>query len=99
MSNEIESLIRQLADALLRELQAQTGNGKKRKGAKPATDFAQLPDDARVDVRTVSMLFGCATATVWRRVGAGIIPAPERIGGSTRWRAGDLRLALKDMKH
>ncbi|MBF4041895.1 transcriptional regulator [Burkholderia pseudomallei] len=57
--------------------------------------FAQLPDDARVDVQTVAALYGCSVATAWRRVRSGLIPSPERIGGTTRWRAGDLRLALR----
>jgi predicted DNA-binding transcriptional regulator AlpA len=55
--------------------------------------FDQLPDDARVDVKVVALLDGCSVATAWRRVRAGILPEPEHIGGTTRWRVGTLRAA------
>lgn len=59
-------------------------------------DFDQLPDDALTDVGVVATLYSCSKATVWRRVKSGHIPEPRRAGlGSTRWRVGDIRIALK----
>ncbi len=56
--------------------------------------FDVYPDAAFVDVRTVGLLFGCAVPTVWRRVRRGVIPAPHRIGVSTRWNVSELRRAF-----
>lgn len=56
--------------------------------------FADAPDDARVRLNTVTALFGVSGNTVWRRVKAGLIPAPFKDVGATYWKAGDLRRAL-----
>lgn len=57
--------------------------------------FDDLPDSAFVAVPVVCMLFGCSTATVWRRVRDGQLPMPYRLGlRTTRWRVADLRVAL-----
>lgn len=64
---------------------------------KPAYDsqafrnFDQLPDSAKIDVKAVAAVEGCSVATVWRRVSSGLLPAPEKIGGTTRWRVGAIR--------
>ncbi|SAL75811.1 hypothetical protein AWB74_04879 [Caballeronia arvi] len=62
--------------------------------SKALVSFDSLPDSAHVDVRTVAGLYGCSTPTVWRRVNAGLIPAPRKFGMSTRWNVGDLRASL-----
>lgn len=49
---------------------------------------------ARVALPEVCDLFGISPATVWRRVKQGLIPAPIKEGGTTRWLVGDLRRAL-----
>jgi predicted DNA-binding transcriptional regulator AlpA len=56
--------------------------------------FSDAPDDARVRLNTVTALFGVSSNTVWRRVKAGLIPAPHKDVGATYWKAGDLRRAL-----
>ena len=57
--------------------------------------FEELPDSAFVPLNVVCALFGCSTATVWRRVRAGRLVQPHRIGlRTTRWRVGDLRNEL-----
>jgi hypothetical protein len=56
--------------------------------------FDDLPDCARAALPVVCKLYDAAPATVWRRVKAGLIPAPVKEGGSTRWVVGDLRRAL-----
>lgn len=56
--------------------------------------FDSLPDSAHIDVRTVAGLYGCSVPTVWRRVAAGLIPAPKKFGHSTRWNAGEIRANL-----
>lgn len=64
--------------------------------ADPALNsFDELPNSAFVAIPVVCNLFGCSTATVWRRVRDGQLPAPYRIGlRTTRWRVADLRTAL-----
>lgn len=56
--------------------------------------FDDLPDTARAALPVVCSLYAVGPATVWRRVKSGIIPAPIKEGGSTRWIVGDLRRAL-----
>jgi predicted DNA-binding transcriptional regulator AlpA len=57
-------------------------------------DFDELPNAAAVDVRTVAALCACNVATVWGRSKHGGLPAPRKIGGSTRWNVGELRKVL-----
>jgi predicted DNA-binding transcriptional regulator AlpA len=57
--------------------------------------FDSLPDSALVPQAVTQGLYACSAATVWRRVKSGAIPAPIKIVGSTRWRVGDLRKALR----
>ncbi|NUX58713.1 helix-turn-helix transcriptional regulator [Paraburkholderia youngii] len=57
-------------------------------------DFDELPDAAAVDVYTVAALCACNVATVWERAKRGALPAPFKIGGSTRWNVGQLRKVL-----
>lgn len=56
-------------------------------------NFDRLPDSARVDVRVVAAIRGISTVTVWRRAKQGLLPAPQKDGGATRWLVGDLRRA------
>jgi predicted DNA-binding transcriptional regulator AlpA len=35
------------------------------------------------------------TRTIWRWASAGVIPAPLRIGGSTRWRRSDIEALIE----
>lgn len=61
--------------------------------------FDELPDSANVPVQVVCALFGCSTATVWRRVRSGHLVAPRRFGmRTTRWSVADLRAALVKVK-
>ena len=58
-------------------------------------NFDSLPDSANVRLPVVAALFACAGATVWRRVSAGTLPAPRKLGARvTAWNVGDLRRAL-----
>ena len=64
------------------------------------TRFPSQPDDALIDVRVVGALLGRSTASVWRDVSHGRLAQPRRVGaGSTRWRVGDVRAALKEISH
>lgn len=56
--------------------------------------FDSLPDNARAPLPVVCALYSVSDETVRRRVKAGLIPAPIKEGGSTRWIVGDLRKAL-----
>ena len=58
-------------------------------------NFDSLPDSANVRQPVVQGLFGCSSATVWRNVKKGIIPAPKKLSERvTAWNVGDLRKAL-----
>lgn len=57
--------------------------------------FDQLPDAASVRLPVVQALFACSDETVRRRVKAGLIPAPRKLGPRiTAWNVGELRRAL-----
>lgn len=43
-----------------------------------------------VDAKTAARLCGIGTSTFWRWDGAGRIPRPVRLGGTTRWRLAEL---------
>lgn len=57
-------------------------------------NFDNLPDLAHVDVKVVAVLYGKSVNSVWRDSKSGLIPLPDRFGGSTRWQVGRLRRAL-----
>ena len=53
--------------------------------------FEEMPNDAFVSPAVIACLEGCSMPTFYRRVAAGLLPAPKRIGGSSRVRVGDYR--------
>jgi predicted DNA-binding transcriptional regulator AlpA len=58
-------------------------------------NFDSLPDSANVRLPVVQALIGCSSATVWRMVKRGTLPAPRtRSERVTAWNVGDLRKAL-----
>lgn len=58
-------------------------------------DFDSLPDAAHVRLPVVQALYACSDETIRRRVKAGQIPAPRKLGPRlTAWNVGDLRRAL-----
>lgn len=58
--------------------------------------FQSLPDDALIDTWVVSALLARSRASIWRDVANCRLAQPVRIGSrSTRWRAGDVRAAMK----
>jgi predicted DNA-binding transcriptional regulator AlpA len=58
-------------------------------------DFDSLPDAANVRQPVVEALFACSSATVWRRVKDGRLPAPRKLSDRvTAWNVGELRRAL-----
>lgn len=58
--------------------------------------FPSLPDDALIEIRPVCALLGRSSASIWRDVANGRLAQPVRVGSrSTRWRAGDVRAAMK----
>ncbi len=60
--------------------------------------YKAAPDEAFVRQPVVEALFACSSATVWRRVKSGLIPAPVKLSErSTAWRVGDLRAALASL--
>jgi predicted DNA-binding transcriptional regulator AlpA len=58
-------------------------------------NFDFLPDAANVRQPIVEALYACSSATVWRRVKDGTIPAPRKLSARvTCWNVGALRRAL-----
>jgi predicted DNA-binding transcriptional regulator AlpA len=53
--------------------------------------FNEMPDDALVSPAVIACLEDCSMPTFYRRVAAGLLPAPNRIGGSSRVRVGNCR--------
>jgi predicted DNA-binding transcriptional regulator AlpA len=60
--------------------------------------FGEMPDDALVAPAVIACLEDCSMPTFYRRVDAGLLPAPKRIGGSSRVRVGDYRRILVKRK-
>lgn len=57
-------------------------------------NFDALPDSALVPSKVVRLWDGgISEATLWRRIGAGLLPKPEPVGG---WLVGKLRIARAD---
>jgi predicted DNA-binding transcriptional regulator AlpA len=53
--------------------------------------FNELPDDALVAPGVIACIEHCSMPTFYRRVDAGLLPSPVRIGGSSRVNVGDYR--------
>jgi predicted DNA-binding transcriptional regulator AlpA len=51
--------------------------------------FSEMPDDALDLPAVIACIEDCSLPTFYRRVAAGLFPAPCRIGGSSRVRVGD----------
>lgn len=59
--------------------------------------FDSLPDSAFVRQHAVEGLFCCSSATVWRHIQQGRIPAPVRFSSRiTAWNVGALRIVLRN---
>ena len=72
-----------------------TQEATRQKLASQLTLFDNLPDSAFVDLKVVSALLARSNASIWRDVAQGRLAKPLRAGlRSTRWRVGDVRLAL-----
>jgi predicted DNA-binding transcriptional regulator AlpA len=72
----------------------QPGDHIKHRVDRALETFPLLPDEALIEIRTVSALLGRSKASIWHDVAAGRLVAPVKVGGSTRWRVGDVRAAL-----
>ena len=58
-------------------------------------NFDSQPDSAYVRQPVVQGLFAISSATVWRMVKRGTLPAPRKLSERvTAWNVGDLRKAL-----
>ena len=57
--------------------------------------FKALPDDALVDLKTVSTLASRSRSSIYRDIQLGHLGKPIRLGKiSSRWRVGDVRAYL-----
>lgn len=58
-------------------------------------NFDSLPDSAHIRAPIVQALIGCSSATVWRMVKRGTLPAPRKLSERvTAWQVGELRRYL-----
>lgn len=55
--------------------------------------FDELPDSAQVRQPVLEALEGVSPTTIWRRVKAGLLPKPRKIGNTVSWNVGELRKA------
>ena len=59
------------------------------------TNYDSFPDSAHVRLPVVQALVGCSSATVWRMVKRGTLPAPRKLSDRvTAWNVGELRKTL-----
>ena len=77
----------------------QRGDNIKRRVDRALETFPLLPDEALIEIRTVSALLGRSRASIWRDVAAGRLVAPVKLGGSTRWPVGGVRAAMVGASH
>jgi predicted DNA-binding transcriptional regulator AlpA len=77
----------------------QRGDNIKRRVDRALETFPLLPDEALIEIRTVSALLGRSRASIWRDVAAGRLVSPIKVGGSTRWPVGGVRAALAGAGH
>jgi predicted DNA-binding transcriptional regulator AlpA len=57
--------------------------------------FDSLPDSASVRLPVVAALKACSSATIWRMVKRGDLPAPRKLSQRiTAWNVGELRKSL-----
>lgn len=49
-----------------------------------------------LSIKDVSEILSLSKTTIWRQVKAGTLPAPIKIGGSTRWRRNDIEAIFAD---
>jgi predicted site-specific integrase-resolvase len=66
----------------------------KRTHSETVTGFDTLPDSAGVSDQVVADVLGVSRVTVWRWSKSGLLPAPSKRGGATRWSVGALRRAM-----
>ena len=71
----------------------------KRRVDRALETFPFLPDEALIDIRAVCALRARSGASTWRDVARGHLARPVKVGGSTRWRVGDVRAALAGARH
>ncbi len=60
--------------------------------------FADLPDDALIDVRAVAILGGESVSTTWRRAARGQLKPIKTGPNTTRFRVGDVRRSLREVR-
>lgn len=59
-------------------------------------DLSTLPDIALVREKQIAPVLPFSKPTLWRRVKAGLFPAPMKLDGNvTAWRWGDVRAWLE----
>ena len=70
---------------------------------RPAKDtlanFDNLPDCASANLGVLKALTCASSATIYRRIEAGLLPKPKKLGSSHNlWNVGEIRAALRGVK-
>lgn len=56
------------------------------------------PDDALVDLKTVSATLCRSRASIYRDIESGTFPRPIKIGGSSRWKLSEVNEYLERLR-
>lgn len=57
-----------------------------------------LSPDPLIRDEDIAAILGCSTATVWRRVADGTLPAPVRLVGLSRWPRSEILAVIETAK-
>lgn len=57
-----------------------------------------MADQAYASVKDLAERYRVTTRQIWRMAERGLLPAPVKIGGSTRWRMADVIAAEEKLK-
>jgi len=58
----------------------------------------EVPEKKLLSVKEVSVELGIGVTTVWCQVKKGNLPAPIKVGGSTRWRREEIEAVYTQPK-
>jgi predicted DNA-binding transcriptional regulator AlpA len=56
------------------------------------------PIDPLLKDDEAAVILGCSTPTFWRRVAAGIVPPPVKLGGMSRWPRSEILAVIEKAK-
>lgn len=79
---------------MLHSVRGQEGVSLRNQSA--AVMSGSAPTDRLLRARDVAAILAVSVRGVWRLTSEGVIPAPIKLGGATRWRESDLYRFLRE---